>query len=150
MTPIATTPGAADDEGRVVAAVPGQYTIKRDDRRQIVRISDLGVQRSEEVDRYLVILGDVIRDARVRDGRVRVLADLRQSPVRAQDAAERLRLGNMALYRAGDRVALLVESSLLRLQLRRNLVAEYQNIFLSQSAAEAWLTSTDDAPPQPD
>lgn len=146
MTPVDSTTRAepgGDGAGQVVASAPGLYEITRDDRMRIVRINRISVQTLDEVDRYLAVLGEVIRDARSRHGRVRVLADLRNSPVRTLEAAERLRMGNLALYRRGDRVALLVESSLLKMQLRRNLVADYQNIFLSPNAAETWLTALD-------
>lgn len=138
MTPV--TPLNADCE--LVASAPGLYEIVRDDRLKILRINSVSVQTLAEVDRYLNVIGAIVRDARVRFGRVRVLADLRNSPVRTQEAAERLRMGNLALYRTGDRVALIVESSLLKMQLRRTLV-EYQNLFLSQNAAETWLTALD-------
>lgn len=140
LTPV--TPSAANADCEVVAAEPGLYEIARDDRLKILRINRVAVQHLTDVDRYLAVIGEVVRDARLRFGRVRVLADLRNSPVRTQEAAERLRTGNLALYRTGDRVALIVESSLLKMQLRRTLV-EYQNIFLSPNAAETWLTAMD-------
>lgn len=140
MTPVAAS--GADADCHVVASTPGLYEIARDDRLKILRINQVAVQNIHEVDRYLAVLGEVVRDARLRFGRVRVLADLRNSPIRTQEAAERLRMGNLALYRTGDRVALIVESSLLKMQLRRTLV-EYQNIFLSLNAAETWLTALD-------
>jgi len=140
VAPVASS--AADTECVVVASEPGLYEIVRDDRVRILRINSVAVQQLADVDRYLTILGDVVRDARLRFGKVRVLADLRNSPIRTQESAERMRTGNLALYRDGDRVALIVESSLLKMQLRRTLV-EYQNIFLSPSAAETWLTALD-------
>lgn len=140
MAPV--SPSAADAECQVVASEPGLYEIVRDDQLKILRINRVAVQQVADVDRYLAVLGDIVRDARLRFGRVRVLADLRNAPVRTQEAAERLRVGNLALYRPGDRVALIVESSLLKMQLRRTLV-EYQNIFLSPHAAETWLTALD-------
>lgn len=140
MTPVG---GSAEDaDWQIVASAPGRYEIVRDDRLKILRISQVTVQTVPEVDHYLAVLGEVVRDVRLRFGRVRVLADLRNSPVRTQEAAERMRLGNLALYRSGDRVALIVESSLLKMQLRRTLI-EYQNIFLSPNAAETWLTAMD-------
>jgi len=140
VAPVASS--AADTECVVVASEPGLYEIVRDDRVRILRINSVAVQQLTDVDRYLTILGEIVRDARLRFGKVRVLADLRNSPIRTQEAAERMRTGNLALYRDGDRVALIVESSLLKMQLRRTLV-EYQNIFLSPSAAETWLTALD-------
>ena len=107
----------------------------------IVRISRLTVLTAEQVDDYLETLTELLHLVRQRFQRVCVFADLRGSPVRAQKAAEQLRIGNNELYRKGDRVALLVESSLLKLQLQRNIVPEYQALFTVAEDAEAWLRS---------
>jgi len=136
-------PVSTSGAGRIIAAVPGLFEIRHDEDLEIIRVSGVGVQRVEDVDRYLAELGRSIAAMRARRGPIRLLADLRHSPVRSQPVAERLRLGNLTLYRAGDRVALLVESSLMKMQLRRNLVPEYQAIFMSANAAETWLTAHD-------
>ena len=127
---------------RSLAAVPGQYEIARNERSGILRIGKVGMQHAEQVDRYLDVLERIVTETRARFGRIRVLADLRHAPVRTQEAADRMRAGNLRLYRAGDRIALIVESSLLKMQVRRTLV-EYQNIVLSPNAAETWLTAGD-------
>lgn len=137
---IAVTVPAASVQGRVVASVPGQYEIVRDDRLGLIRIRCTGLRLGEEVDRYLAVLEPIVTDMRASYGRVRVLADLRNAPIRTQEAADRMRAGNLRLYRVGDRIALIVESSLLKMQLRRTLV-EYQNIFVSPNAAETWVTA---------
>ena len=140
-------PASASGEGRIIAAVPGLYEIRHDHALEIIRVGGIGIQRVEDADRYLAELGRTVAAMRARIGVVRLLADLRNSPVRSQPVAERIRLGNLSLYRPGDRVALLVESSLMKMQLRRNLVPEYQNIFMSVNAAETWLTAHDDVSP---
>lgn len=142
MAPTLSVSGGPQDHA-VIASAPGLFEILRDDRLDILRVNGLRVQRAEDVDRYLAALGDAARELRARRGRVLVFADLRHSPVRTQEAAERMRSGNLKLYRPGDRVAMLVESSLLKMQLRRHLIEEYQNIFLSENAALTWLTARD-------
>lgn len=137
---VAVTVPATGVQGRVVASIPGQYEIVRDDRLGLIRISCTGLRLGEEVDRYLAVLEPIVTDMRACYGRVRVLADLRNAPIRTQEAVDRMRAGNLRLYRAGDRIALIVESSLLKMQLRRTLV-EYQNIFVSPNAAETWVTA---------
>lgn len=107
----------------------------------IVRIDRLTVLTEEQVDDYLRALSDVLESVRRKFGRVRLFADLRNSPVRAQAAAEKLRIGNQELYRPGDKVALLIASSLLKMQLQRNIVPEYQALFTTVEEAEAWLQS---------
>lgn len=137
---VTVTVPASGAQGRVVAAIPGQYEIVRDDRLALIRISCTGLRLGDEVDRYLSVLEPIVADMRACHGRVRVLADLRNAPIRTQEAADKMRAGNLRLYRTGDRVALIVESSLLKMQLRRTLV-EYQNIFVSPNAAETWVTA---------
>ncbi|ODP38494.1 hypothetical protein [Sphingomonas turrisvirgatae] len=138
MTPVANAVAQVE----ILASEPGLYEIALDERLNVLRVGRVAVQCVEEVDRYLARLGEIVRTLRLRHGKVRVLADLRHAPVRTQEVAERLRLGNQALYRPGDRVALVVESSLLKMQLRRTLT-DNQNIFLSPNAAETWLTAID-------
>ena len=115
------------------------YSITLDRATGIVRVSGLILATPSDVDRYVAELDSVVREARLLSGKARVLADLRHSPVRSQDAAERLRHHNSSLYRPGERVALLVASALLALQLKRNLVADLQAVFVSEAEAEAWL-----------
>ncbi|WP_066658609.1 hypothetical protein [Sphingomonas sp. CCH9-E2] len=137
---IAVTVPSGGVQGRVVASTPGQYEIVRDDHLGIIRIRCIGLRLGDEVDRYLAVLGPIVADMRACHGRVRVLADLRNAPIRTQEAADKMRAGNLRLYRTGDRIALIVESSLLKMQLRRTLV-EFQNIFVSPNAAETWVTA---------
>lgn len=137
---VAVTVPAGGVQGRVVAAMPGQYEIVRDDRLAVIRTRCVGLKLGEEVDRYLAVLEPIVADMRACHGRVRVLADLRNAPIRTQEAADKMRAGNLRLYRAGDRIALIVESSLLKMQLRRTLIAS-QNIFVSPNAAETWVTA---------
>ncbi|MFL9842250.1 hypothetical protein ABS767_14870 [Sphingomonas sp. ST-64] len=127
---------------RSLAAVPGQYDIARDEESGVLRISAVGMQHADQVGRYLDVLERIVQETRARFGRIRVLSDLRNAPVRTQEAADRMREGNLRLYRSGDRVALIVETSLLKMQLRRTLI-DCQNIFVSPNAAETWLMATD-------
>lgn len=68
-----------------------------------------------------------------------VLADLSQSSVQKPEVAEMLHgsLGN--LYQDGDHVAVVVPSSLSKMQMRRVLDDRFHGYFLSHSAAETWL-----------
>ncbi len=134
-----TEPSPADKGVARIEIDDPMFCIRLDDAAGIVRVSRLALQQPSDVDRYADVLSSVLRTARQRFGKARVLADLRQSPVRTQTTAERLRQCNESLYRPGERVALLVETSLLKMQLRRNLIPEYQNIFMSENAAVTWL-----------
>lgn len=119
--------------------VDPHFEISLDDTMGIVRTGALTFQSAAEVDHYVGVLAKFLETARHRYGRALVLADLCEAPVRSQEAVDRLRSYNQSLYRKHERVALLVESSLLKLQLRRNLVPDLQNIFMSRNAAETWL-----------
>ncbi len=137
---VAVSLPAREGRGRVVAFEPDHYEVVRDDNLGVIRIRCVGLRLGDEVDRYLAVLEPIVADMRACHGCVRVLADLRNAPIRTQEAADKMRAGNLRLYRTGDRVALIVESSLLKMQLRRTLV-EYQNIFVSPNAAETWVTA---------
>jgi len=119
-----------------------QFRVGIDTVHGVVRSEKLTVQTADDVDRYIDALTLILTGARQRFGHALVLADLRDAPIRSQLAAERLRQHNLKLYHPGERVALLVSSSLLKMQLRRNLVPEYQEIFMSERAAILWLQAS--------
>lgn len=123
-----------------------QFRIGIDPVHGIVRSEKLALQTVEDIDRYVAALTLVMTGARQRYARALLLADLRDAPIRSQIAAERLRQHNLKLYQPGERAALLVTSSLFKLQLRRNLVPEYQEIFMSENAAIMWLQASNYQP----
>ena len=85
--------------------------------------------------------------ARHGHGRLKFLVDCRDSLIAPQDSAERM----MTLSDSrvpGDRTAVLVASSLAKLQARRVLQGWPEtDIFMSENAARMWLDARDDVQP---
>lgn len=131
--------GMMNRDWSVPLSLPGMYDIAYDRDVGIVRILGLQSNRPEDLDSYLALLIDVYRRCRSDHKILRAVVDLRGAPVRTQAIAERLQRSGKELYRTGDRVALVVGSSLFKMQLRRIIVPEIQEIFLDTDEAEAWL-----------
>jgi hypothetical protein len=69
---------------------------------------------------------------------LRVIGDVRDSVVQSTEVAQFILERVSALYRPGDRVALIVATSMLKAQLRAVLPAGIHEYFLSGDAAEKW------------
>jgi hypothetical protein len=106
-----------------------------------VRITAQGSWLAEEIDRHFVALDNQLRAIRASGGRARVLVDLRQAPVQADETAARLQRWTGRIYAAEDKVAILVGSSLLKAQMRQLPMAARRELFLSEGAALQWLAA---------
>jgi hypothetical protein len=69
---------------------------------------------------------------------LRVIADVRESAVQSAEVAQFILDRVTSIYRPGDRVALIVATSMLKAQLRRILPGGVHEYFLSGDAAEKW------------
>lgn len=107
----------------------------------LIRVLGRGFWTQAHVELHVTALRGLIARQRAAGGRVLVLVDLRETL--AQDPAIIERLGQAVdgVYREGDRVAVAVASSLLKLQLK--LVANVASVefFVSLRAARTWLTA---------
>jgi hypothetical protein len=108
-----------------------------------IRVIGSGFWTAAYVDDHFDQLEICLVDVRRRLGRAKVLVDLRKSPVQAPDVADRIRIRAQQLYGAGDRVAVVVETSLLKMQLRRATDGQKIQNFISIAAAEMWLAAYD-------
>jgi hypothetical protein len=118
------------------------WDIRFDADTGVIRVSCHGLWMPADADHHIDELQRIVEHVRPL-GPARVMADLRDTVVRPMDTAQRLRERNRALYRDGERLALVVGSSLLKMQTRRNLLGSWQEIFLSENAAETWLRAHD-------
>lgn len=110
-----------------------------DPKAGIIRVEAHGFWSYAEADAYARDLGRIIAEVRGRLGCVRTLSDRRNVPVLQGEVADRLGRLNAELYRPEDRVALVVDSSLTRSQLRRQVSHAGTCVFLSMTTAEEWL-----------
>jgi hypothetical protein len=72
---------------------------------------------------------------------VSALVDLTQSGVQKVEVANIIAMVGDGLYLPGDAVAMMVPTSLSKMQMRRVLDPRFHQFFLSRSAAESWLQS---------
>lgn len=86
----------------------------------------------------------LVDESRKRLGAARVLIDGRGTPAQTPEVAERFEQISLSLYRPEDRVAIVVDSALFKMQLSRVRVgAKSPQVFLSPDEAETWLKTTD-------
>ena len=109
----------------------------------IVRVE--GMWTLPEVARYGREAGPQFEAARIRAGSLRLLVELSRTEVLSQNILAPLAKAGMQFAREDDRVALVVASSLMKLQMRRMIGEAPANIFVSEQAARMWLTAHDQA-----
>jgi hypothetical protein len=106
-----------------------------------VRVS--GSWTIPEIERYAREAGPQFASARKDAGLLRYLIDLRAANILSQEMMEPLGKAGMQYARADDRIALVVGSTLLKLQMRRMLGDAPIPIFISAPEATTWLLSDD-------
>ncbi|HEY0269786.1 MAG TPA: hypothetical protein VGC10_02220, partial [Sphingomonas sp.] len=93
-------------------AAPSSFRIQSGDLSGFIRIIGSGFWTPAEIDRHFDELGELIeRMRRVRTD-VRVLVDLRESGAQSPETIVRISARVGAAYRDGDRVAMVLSSSL--------------------------------------
>jgi hypothetical protein len=117
----------------------GPFLVRKDVATGIVHVTGEGFWTVADVDRHFLTLGNTVQSARKVGGSVRALVDLRgavtQSPELVSHLAERAR----AVYTMGDRIAIIVDSSLAKMQMRRVVQSAEFEIFFAPEAGIAWL-----------
>ena len=77
-------------------------------------------------------------------GAVRLLLDITGAALFTQEVIDALTDVSVRIGRPDDRIATLVRSSLMKLQMKRVLPEEMAGVFVSRQAALMWLTAHDD------
>lgn len=95
-----------------------------------------------EVDQHFFELATLVRSVRQAGGQIRVIVDLRGTPAQSPETIERIGVG-ARIYGEGDRIAIIVDSSLAKMQMRRVVRSAQHEIFISPKAAMTWLSTTD-------
>ncbi len=98
-----------------------------------------------EVERYGREAGAQFAVARQRAGLLRLLVDLSETDILSQSVMDPLAKAGMQYARADDRVALVVNSTLLKLQMKRMIGDAPAAIFVTVDEAAAWLTCDEPA-----
>ncbi len=135
------TPSAGIAGAPIALRVDAPFDLWIDDGARIVRTAGRGFWTMAQAEAYAFELGEVMDQCRLRFGHSRVLSDRRGTPVQAHAVADRLGLANATLFTERDRLAVVVDSSLAKSQLRRRFAHSGSQAFLSYAAAELWLTA---------
>jgi hypothetical protein len=121
------------------ASGEGSLSIDADRIDGIIHVTGIGFWTPEQVDRHFGQLRRVIDARRVPGDDVRVLVDLRAAPAQSPETAARIGLATETIYEASDRVAIVLASSLAKLQMRRVVQRARHEMFISPDAALTWL-----------
>lgn len=120
------------------------YKFNFDQDGGILEVRARGVWTPETVMRYRSDLAVEAVAARAQAGRLKLLFNAVEFSVQPQDAADKIQLVERVAIEPGDRVAVLLASSLLKLQARR-VFEGWSNLdlFVSENAARTWLQAGD-------
>lgn len=122
-------------------ASTGSFTMDVDARSGRITVIGTGYWTSSYIAEHFRHVADLVRAHRAAGIPIRVLVDLRQSDVQSQETVEHMGRSTAQIYAEGDRVALLVSSSLARIQMRRAANISIREFFASLDEAEAWLAA---------
>jgi hypothetical protein len=111
----------------------------RPDATGIVHVVGSGFWTPHDIDRHFSELDAVVRSIRQCGRKVRVAVDLRRTPAQLPETIARIGAGAERIYAEGDRVAIIVDSSLAKLQMRRVVSDAQHEMFQSPNAAMTWL-----------
>lgn len=111
----------------------------------ILSVKVIGSWTMPEVERYAREAGGQFDIARKAAGSLRLLVDLSDAEILSQSIIEPLAKAGMQYSRPDDRVALVVGTTLLKLQMRRMIGDAPTPIYLSVKDAADWLQSADAA-----
>jgi hypothetical protein len=117
----------------------GELTISLDPATNLIRVVGRGFWSLAYVSNHLREFEKVLFQARRSDRPSRTLVDLREAPVQAPDVAACLHSAVSRMYRPPERAAIVVASSLVKIQMKRGFNPETHAVFLSLKAAELWL-----------
>jgi hypothetical protein len=109
------------------------------DEHHIIHVRTLDVWTPEGAERYWIAFQPFLDESRRQLGYAKALVDRRGSPVMSMPMVQAMRGGILAHYRPDDRLALVVDSSPLKMQVRQNYPLQHLEAFLSYEAALAWL-----------
>jgi hypothetical protein len=118
-------------------------TLDYDATRNLMRVRGCGHWTGEMVERQIEDVRRVARDARRQHGYIRLLADLRGAGLQTRAVAAQMRDGAATIYRSFDRLAFVISSSILRIQLEASKRLAVTGIFTDGDIAERWLMAHD-------
>ncbi len=120
------------------AAYLGQ---SHDAAQGIIRVMGRGFWTEADIDAHFVELGHLIERVRAGGDDILALVDLSDAPVQSPDVTARITAQTRRVYRPEDRIAIVVQSSLMKMQMKRAVDRPNLEVFISRHAATTWLTA---------
>lgn len=120
-------------------SLQGELRIEIDSATTIVRVFGSGMWPEPYARAHFEELDRTLRRLRSRGSPLRVLVDIRDAVVQKPETAQCVSAATNNIYRSCDRIAIVVASSLLKLQIRRSTDTGLHRLFSSYNAAETWL-----------
>jgi hypothetical protein len=115
--------------------------IAYDPNARLVRAQAAGAWSVDETHRYLSGLSAFVRQSRLICGTARILLDRRGVCVQSPAVADLLAKANGSIFKADDKIAFVVDSSIVKTSLRLRMPHPGSKAFLSIQAAETWLSA---------
>jgi hypothetical protein len=123
------------------------HAIREDRASGVIHVVIQGFFDLPTLERHFTAEKAVVDRWRVEGRPIRVLIDAVNLLPHSREGQERVQRATKAIYRPGDRVALQVSSSLVKMQMRRAYTqGDTLNFFLSNDAALMWLDARPGAP----
>lgn len=107
----------------------------------LIVVPSKGFWSVAEVDDYAGVLQKLYQFSRGRFGWCRVLVDMCRTSVQTAEVAQRFADHKQLFSGRGDKIALVMESSLLKMQVNRFMPADQYATFGDLKEARAWLTA---------
>lgn len=117
----------------------GELTVAYDRRTQIVQLRGCGSWTVDMLRQHQGEIEAVLKVARRDRKQLLVFSDITQSVVQSKAVTEEISNYNPIAFGDSDRVAMVVGSSLLKMQMRRITSKSNWEFFMSPTAAMNWL-----------
>ena len=117
-----------------------KHSVHEDAQTGILRVEVSGFFDVPSLEVHFSQLRVIVRRLRLQSRPIRTLVDAVDMLPHAPEAQKYVESQNAAIYRAGDKLAVLVSSSLLKMQMRRAFTDKaLMEFFISERAALLWL-----------
>jgi hypothetical protein len=123
----------------VPISVRGQFSIGLDEEAEIIVVTARGFWSMGPLERHFDEFAEVVADQRASGWTIRVLVDLREADVQLGEVIKRVIVRTAQVYEPHDRLAIVIASSLSKMQLRHIAARIDRKFFISIDAARAWL-----------
>lgn len=119
--------------------IDGELSIAFDLASGRIELRGTGFWSVRQVSAHFAELSAIIGEIHAAGTTASVLVDLTEGVIQSPEVAHLIATNTARLYADGDAIAMLVSTSLAKMQMRRVLDPRFHDFFLSRSAAETWL-----------